>query len=53
MLFVKQTLILPFLRHKSATTCQIDSNKVSNCKLKFYLCNCVKFEMVEFKASPQ
>ena len=34
MLLLKQPLILPFLYHKSATTGQIDSYKVSNSKLK-------------------
>ena len=53
MLFLKQPLILPFLCHKSATTCQIDSYKVSNSKLKPDLCNCVKAEMIEFTAPPK
>ena len=53
MPFLKQPLILPFLCHKSATTCQIDSYKVSNSKLKPYLCNCVTAEMIESTASPQ
>ena len=42
MLFLKQPLFMPFLYDKSATTCQIDSYKVSNFKLKPDLCNCVK-----------
>ena len=48
VLFLKQPLISPFLDHKSATTCQIDSYKVSNSKLKPDLCNCVKSEIIEF-----
>ena len=47
MLFLKQPLISPFLCHKSASTCQIDSNKVSNSMLKPDLCNCIKTEMIE------
>ena len=50
MLSLKQPLILPFLRHKSATTCQIDSNKVSNSKLKLDLC---KSEIIESTAPPK
>ena len=42
MLFLKQPLILSFICHKSATTRQNDSNKVSNLQLKSDLCNCVK-----------
>ena len=53
MLFLKQRLILPFLSNKSATTCQIDSNKVSNSKLKLDLCNCVKIEIIESADPPQ
>ena len=53
MLFLKRPLILPFLYHKSATTCQIDSSKVSNSKLKPDLCNFVKTEMIESTAPPQ
>ena len=53
MLFLKQALILPFLCHKSATTCQIDSYEVSNSKLRLDLCNCVKTEMIESTAPPQ
>ena len=52
MLFLKQPL-LPFFCHKSATTCQIDSNKVANPKLKPDLCNCVKSEMINSTAPPQ
>ena len=36
-----------------ATTCHIDSDKVSNSKLKLYLCNCVKIEIIESAAPPQ
>ena len=56
MLFLKhlkQPLILPFFNHKSATTRQIDSHKVSNFKLKPDLCNCSKIEMIEYMAPPQ
>ena len=53
MLFLMQPLILPFLCHKSATTFQIDSNKVSNSKLKPDLCNCVKIEIIDSTAPPQ
>ena len=53
MLFLKQPLILPFLCYKSSTTCQIDSNKVSNSKLKPNLCNCVKTKMIESTQQPR
>ena len=53
MLFLKRPLLLPFLYHKSATTCQIDSNMVSNSKLKPDLCNCVKIERIELVAPLQ
>ena len=55
MLFLnlKQGLILSFLCHKLATTCQIDSNKVSNSKLKPVQCNCVKTKMIDATAPPQ
>ena len=54
MLFVEQPLIiLLFLCHESATMCQIDSNKVSNSKLKPDLSNCVKTEVIEPTAPPQ
>ena len=36
-----------------ALTCQIDSNKVSNSKLKLELCNRVKTEIIESTAPPQ
>ena len=52
MLFSKQPLILPFLFHKSATTCQVDSCKVSNSKLKLDLCNRLKTEIIETMAPP-
>ena len=52
MLFLKQPLVLPFLC-QSATTCQIDSYKVSNSKLKVDQCNCVKTEIIENTAPPQ
>ena len=53
MLFLKQAFILPFLHLKSATTCQIDSYKVSNSKLKPGICSCAKTEMIESTAPPQ
>ena len=53
MLVLKQSLILPFLSHKSATICQIDSNKVSNSNLKPNQCKCPKSEMIESTAPPQ
>ena len=54
MPFLKQPLImLPFLCHKSATTCQIDSYKASNSKLKPNLCNCLKTVMIGSIAPPQ
>ena len=53
MLFLKQLLILPFLCHKSEITCQIDSNKVLNSKLKLDLYNRVKAEIIEFTVPPQ
>ena len=53
MLVSKQPFMLPFPCHKSATTCQIDSNKVSNYKLNPDLCNCVKTEIIDSKAPPQ
>ena len=39
--------MLAFLCHKSATTRQIDSNKVSKSKLKPDPCNCVIIEIIE------
>ena len=51
--FLKQPRILPFLCHKSATTCHIDSYKVSNSKLKPDLSSCVKTEMIEPTTPPQ
>ena len=53
MLFLKQPLILPFLCHKSATTCRIDSRDFSNSRLKFDLRNCVKSEVIESIAPSQ
>ena len=53
MLFLKQPLVSFFLYHKSATTCQIDSYKVSNSKLKSDLCNYVEIEVIDFIAPPQ
>ena len=47
MLFLMQLLILPFLYHKSATTCQVDLYNVSNSKLKASLCRCVVSEMIQ------
>ena len=42
-----------FLSHKSATTCQIGNDKVSNSKLKLILSNCIKNETIERTASSQ
>ena len=53
VLFLKQPLVLPFYCYKSASTHQIDSNKVSNSKLKPGLCNCVKTGITELMAPPQ
>ena len=53
VLFLKQKLILAFICHKSATTGQIDSYKVSISTLKPDPCNCVKTEIVESMAPPQ
>ena len=53
MLFLKQPLILPFLCHKSATTCQIGSNSISNSEVKSDLCNCVETKKIESIAPPQ
>ena len=55
MLFLKQPLFLPFLCHRSATTCQIDSNKVSKPKLKLALSNptVYKTEIIESTAPAQ
>ena len=47
VLFLKQPPFLPFLCHKSATTCQIESYRVSKSKLRPKLSNCVKTEMIE------
>ena len=51
--FLKQPLIVPFLFHKSGTTCQIDSYKVSNSKLKPDLYNSVKIKIIESAGPPQ
>ena len=53
MLVSEQPLILPFLYHKSATTYQVGSYKVSNSMLKSDLCNCVETEISESTAPPQ
>ena len=53
MLFLRQPFILPFLYNKSATSCHIDSHKVSNSKLNPDLCNCVKIEITESTAPSQ
>ena len=53
MMFLEQPLIMPFLCQESATTCQIDSNKVSNSKLKHGLRDCVKIDKIEFIPPPQ
>ena len=53
MLFLKQPFTSPFLCHKTATTRQIDSNKVSNSTLKLDLRNCVKTEIIESTAPSQ
>ena len=52
VLLLKQPLILPFL-HKPTTTCQIDSCKASNSKLKPDLCNCELAKVIECTAPPQ
>ena len=44
MLFVKQPLIFHFLGHKSAATCQVAQNKISNSKLKTDRCSNVRTE---------
>ena len=53
MLFLKQPLILSFLCHRSATTCQIESNKVPNSKLNLDLWSCAKTKMIESTAPPK
>ena len=47
------TNFLLFLRHESAVTFQIDSNRVSNSKLKLDLCSFVKTKVIESTAPPQ
>ena len=49
----REKCVLPFLCHKSATTCQIDSNMVSNSKLKPDRCNCVTTETIKATSPPQ
>ena len=51
--FFEATISFAFLHHKSATTCQIDSYKFSNSKMKPGLCNCVKTEIKESTAHPK
>ena len=53
MLFLKQPHFGPILCPKSATTCQMDSRRAANSKLKHEPCNLVKTEIVEFTAPPQ
>ena len=53
MLFLKKQKISPFLCHRSAASCQIDSNKVSNSELKPNLYSCVKAKIIESTAPPQ
>ena len=53
MPFLKQPFILLSLCHKSVTTCQIDSSKVSKFKLKLDVCNCVKVKVIESTAPTQ
>ena len=52
MPFLKRPLILPFLYHKTAPTSQIDSNKVSNSKLKLDLYNLSKIDIIRSAAPP-
>lgn len=47
---LKQPTILPFLCHKAAITCQLDSNKVSTSKLKPDSCKYLKLR--QFKIQP-
>ena len=53
VLSLREPLILPILCHKSTTTSQIDSFKVSNFKLKPDLYHCVRNELIESAAPPQ
>ena len=53
MLLLKKPLILPFLCHESASTCQIEANKVANSKLEPELWNCAKGEVIETTAPQQ
>ena len=45
--------VLPVLCHECETTCQTDSNKASNSKLRPDLCKFVKIEIIESAAPPQ
>ena len=53
LLFSKQPLTLPSLCHKSVTTSQTDSYKVSNSTVKPNLCNCIKSKMTQSTEPPQ
>ena len=53
MLFLRIQFILRFLYHKSVTTCQIDSYKASNSKLKPGLRKCVNIKISKYTAPPQ
>ena len=52
MQFLKQPFVLVFL-FSAINHCQIDSNKVSNPKLKSDLRNSAKIEIIEFTAPAQ
>ena len=51
--FFVATSDFPLLCHKSATTSQIDSNKVSNSKLKLDLFSFIKTDILESTVPPQ
>ena len=51
--FLKQSCILPFSCYKSATACQIDSNKVSNSKSVPMLFNCIDNGTIAITTPPQ
>ena len=53
MSFLKQPIMQPFLCYKSATIGQIESNMVSNSKLKSDLCSSVITKIIESTAHPQ
>ena len=53
MLLWKQPHVLPFFFYKSTTSCQIDSNKVSQSYFESSLCICVKSETINDTASVQ